>query len=654
MPGKERQELVEILNVGDRWYELGAKYMNYSTVDLDKFAKEQYKPGGNPAEMLLSHWGSKNHTVLQLFKKLKKMEHYQAMDVIKGLVPKEYHNLINYNVSSFGAGEQSRNSRPFQQVVLPPVKYTQAGAANGPNIDISMEKAMNLKKMPIAAGTSSENQGLAVEYWDATKGSGNLLQPGENPRVRRQSSNSSTATAGGASSIYDFIDGAAGSFVSTSEKNMLRQISFEEVKKCCNDFNKKLGSGGFGDVYYGKLDCTEVAVKKIKRELCAFVKNDPNYVEALSKWIATFTKELVAMHTYTHKNIVRLMCVSFSEDLSTEPCLVYEFMSNGSVFDHLYKRGRGGRPRMTWQERLNIAVGTARGLVYLHKNEVVHGDIKSGNILLDENMVPKIGDFGLARKGPETDLFSYVTVSRIVGTPSYLPEDFKRSAHLTYAVDTYAYGMLLFELVTGKPPNWESPKKEKLNSFIRDVTEISDWVDKSIEGHPLAFQLFGFAKECTHANFRKRTKIQFVFEALEKIQKGEREALVLQKMRDDQNEQLEHQKAVKMMRQMAIVGNKSTVPIGDCGIPDLPLEPPKILLETQDDDVEAEDVAMVEDSDIVAGRPDQQADQYQINQPAVLNNAVEAKKSEEASVDLIYDDTTEDFTRDRTEDFTQD
>ena len=106
-------------------------------------------------------------------------------------------------------------------------------------------------------------------------------------------------------------------------------------------------------------------------------------------------------------------------------------------------------------------------------------------------------------------------------------------------------------------------------------------MDKSIEGHPLAFQLFGFAKECTHANFRKRTKIQFVFEALEKIQKGEREALVLQKMRDDQNEQLEHQKAVKMMRQMAIVGNKSTVPIGDleaCGIPDLPLEPPKILL----------------------------------------------------------------------------
>merc|ERR1712066_539968 len=118
-------------------------------------------------------------------------------------------------------------------------------------------------------------------------------------------------------------------------------------------------------------------------------------------------------------------------------------------------------------------------------------------------------------------------------------------------------------------------KKEKLNSFIRDVTEISDWVDKSIEYSPLVTQLFGLAKECTHANFRNRTKIQFIFEALEKIQKGQKEAIVLQKMYDDQKEQLEHQKAVKMMRQLGVVegqaDNKSTVPIGDleaCGIPD--------------------------------------------------------------------------------------
>ena len=573
MPGKQRQELVEILNVGDRWYELGSKHMKYDMVILAKFAKEQYKPGGNPAEMLLSHWGSKNHTVLELFKKLREMEHYQAMDVIKALVPDKYHTLIDYN------GEQSRKTRPVHQDIHPPIKYTQAAKANGPNIDITMEKAENLKKIPI------ENQGLKVEFWDATKHSRN-----ESPRVRRQSSNSSGATHG---SIHSSI-GSAGSL-------MLATISYEELKKCCNDFKaeNKLGSGGFGEVYYGILQCQKIAVKKIKPDThLHLLKNDPNYnYKNWEKFIHQFSAELISMHTYPARNILRLMCVSFSEDLSTEPCLVYEFMSNGSVFDQLYKRGRGRRPRMTWEERLNIAVGTACGLVYLHKNNVVHGDIKSGNILLDENMVPKIGDFGLAKEGPNLDFFSYVSVSHLVGTPSYMPEDYRRSKHLTYAVDTYSFGMVLFELVTGKPPNWTSPDNEKLHSFIREnfsfnililrlltlayitgeVTEIDEWVDKSIEYHPhtIPIQLFGFAKECTHPNFKKRTDIQLVFEALEKIQKGnEPEAMIRQKMYDDQKDKLEQQKAIRMMNQMKVIegqaDNKSTVPIGNndvCGIP---------------------------------------------------------------------------------------
>ena len=572
MPGKERQELVEILSVGDRWQELGSKHLNYDMVDLAKFANEKYKPGGNPAEMLLSHWGSKNHTVLELFKKLREMEHYQAMEVIKGLVKDKYHTLIDYN------GEQSRKTCPVHQDIHPPIKYTQAAKANGPNIDITMEKAENLKKIPI------ENQGLKVEFWDATKHSRN-----ESPRVRRQSSNSSGATHG---SIHSSI-GSAGSL-------MLATISYEELKKCCNDFKaeNKLGSGGFGEVYYGILQCQKIAVKKIKPDThLHLLRNDPNYnIGNWKKFMNQFSTELKVMHTYPATNILRLLRVSFSEDLSTEPCLVYEFMSNGSVFDQLYKRGRGRRPRMTWEERLNIAVGTACGLVYLHKNNVVHGDIKSGNILLDENMVPKIGDFGLAKEGPNLDFFSYVSVSTMAGTPSYMPEDYMRSRHLTYAVDTYSFGMVLFELVTGKPPNWTSPDNEKLHSFIREnfsfnililrlltlayitgeVTEINEWVDKSIEYHPhtIPIQLFGFAKECTHPNFKKRTDIQLVFEALEKIQKGnEPEAMIRQKMYDDQKDKLEQQKAIKMMNQMKVIEG-STVPIGNndvCGIPDLPL-----------------------------------------------------------------------------------
>ena len=127
---------------------------------------------------------------------------------------------------------------------------------------------------------------------------------------------------------------------------------------------------------------------------------------------------------------------------------------------------------------------------------------------------------------------------------------------------------------------------KRLTNISGEITEINQWVDKSIEYHPHAFELFGFAKECTHEDFRQRTDIQFVFEALEKIQKGkESAAMLLQKMYDDQKDKLEQKKAVKMMHQMKVsvdqADNKSTVPIGNndaCGIPDLPLQPPSNLL----------------------------------------------------------------------------
>lgn len=97
------------------------------------------------------------------------------------------------------------------------------------------------------------------------------------------------------------------------------------------------------------------------------------------------------------------------------------------------------------------------------------GDIKSGNILLDKHMEPKIGDFGLARKGPCLNDKTHITLTRISGTPSYLPDDYLRTRNLTYAVDTYSFGMVLFELVTCKLPSWQNAKHMTLKTFIREV-----------------------------------------------------------------------------------------------------------------------------------------------------------------------------------------
>ncbi len=99
-------------------------------------------------------------------------------------------------------------------------------------------------------------------------------------------------------------------------------------------------------------------------------------------------------------------------------------------------------------QRSNIALGTARGLSYLHENTIIHGDIKSGNILLDQHFEPVIGDFGLARGGPAlADTKTYMTVSIIQGTRIYLPDDYVRNNQLTAEVDTFSYGIFLFELV---------------------------------------------------------------------------------------------------------------------------------------------------------------------------------------------------------------
>ena len=348
MPGKNRKQLVEILSVHDRWQELGQVHLNYNPVDMERFRQQQYKPGGNSADALLEHWGSKNHTVLELFKKLKDMEHYQAMEVIKDLVDAKYHDLINYNNSSFGPRGGPSPSKVRHQPLPPPVKYTQAGAANATNIDVPDEKTtLPLKKVNLSPqASSSENQQLNVEDWDAKKPT----------RVGRQSS-----------TILSHVDGA--SCLDPNQKDLIANMPFEELQQCCNGFDKKIGSGGFGEVYLGTLAGQEIAVKKIKKDVTVTLsKQDPNF----NKFILQFFTELKAMHTYTSPHILRLLKISFDDSFATEPCLVYEYMPNGSVFKQLYQRDKSKKP-LTCDERLNIAVGTAQGLYWLHKHEIVHG-----------------------------------------------------------------------------------------------------------------------------------------------------------------------------------------------------------------------------------------------------------------------------------------
>ena len=180
-------------------------------------------------------------------------------------------------------------------------------------------------------------------------------------------------------------------------------------------------------------------------------------IKAFQSYVNQALTELISLHNFPAENILQLLAYSYNAKAEGEDNeitddsdiiavdLVYLYMVNGSVADRL--RRKGGTEPLSWEQRSNIALGTARGLLHLHSHKIIHGDIKSGNILLDKHFEPKIGDFGLARGGDENDLLSYILASSVQGTKSYLPDDYCRSRQLTEQVDTFCYGMLLFELV---------------------------------------------------------------------------------------------------------------------------------------------------------------------------------------------------------------
>ena len=250
--------------------------------------------------------------------------------------------------------------------------------------------------------------------------------------------------------------------------------------------------------------------------------------DAYNKFIEQTFKELEVLHCYPAENILPLLGFSYDDVLRTDPCLIYLHMVNGSVLDRLQFE-RTGTPPLTWDQRANIALGTARGLTHLHANKIKHGDIKSGNVLLDKYFEPKIGDFGLARGGSDLD-DTHITLTMIVGTKHYLPEDFMRNGQLGPEVDTFSYGILLFELVSGKGPSIKvgnstvreimlNPNNEDLETSMvdRNYGEMEVLPDPMQSKWPVC--LYRLGKDCTKSRRKDRPPMSKVFSALDFLHK---------------------------------------------------------------------------------------------------------------------------------------
>ncbi|KAK1416507.1 hypothetical protein QVD17_32298 [Tagetes erecta] len=225
-----------------------------------------------------------------------------------------------------------------------------------------------------------------------------------------------------------------------------RVFSLAEIKLATNDFDEAfvIGKGGFGKVYKGKVYLggeIDVAIKRLNRD------SDQGAME--------FWAEIEMLSKFRHSHIVSLL--GYCEK---EMILIYEYMSNGSLEDHLHKKRANGSnsSALTWVQKLNICIGAARGLDYLHTGtgvqcRVIHRDVKSSNILLDENWAGKIADFGLSRNtpAPQSGSTTNVYTRQIISTFGYMDAEYFSTHRLTRKSDVYAFGVVLLEVLCGRP-----------------------------------------------------------------------------------------------------------------------------------------------------------------------------------------------------------
>ncbi|KAF7133201.1 hypothetical protein RHSIM_Rhsim09G0104300 [Rhododendron simsii] len=289
-------------------------------------------------------------------------------------------------------------------------------------------------------------------------------------------------------------------------------FSYAELEQATDDFDpsKELGDGGFGTVYHGKLlDGREVAVKRLYEHNFKRVKQFMNEVEILTR--------------LSHPNLVILYgCTSRH---SRELLLVYEYIPNGTVADHLHG-DRAKEGSLAWPIRMNIAIETARALAYLHLSDVIHRDVKTDNILLDNDFRVKVGDFGLSRIFPI--LATHVSTSP-QGTPGYVDPEYHRCFQLTEKSDVYSFGVVLVELISSLPAVDINRHRDDINLAYLAVNRIQnhaihELIDPSLgfESDPsierMTFSVAEVAFRCLQLDKDMRPTMEEILEALMEIQ----------------------------------------------------------------------------------------------------------------------------------------
>ncbi|XP_038067818.1 serine/threonine-protein kinase par-1-like isoform X2 [Patiria miniata] len=549
-----RNDICRMLDVSHAWINLAGR-LGFSNDEVQSFKQALYRMAGSPTDEMLTVWDYGCHTITELYRKLFEMKHARCMMLLKDFVDPSLHHLIKevQGVQPTDNDNDSASNVHQGHSQIPPVVYvpgaggqppytadgpksSQDSTATGghqphhrkPGQPQATQGSWNGGPDEHQAGSLAvKNQGRRSEGLTANMnkdssekviGLGSPFQgwEGGSSSANNKSGNRGELISGGSDGI--------GSSQVMGEKERLENyqdqsalsltihIPYDDIVKATNNFNGtyRLGEGAFGTVYHAVINLTNYAVKRMKQnEHMGFETNKIARADQM--------KELRALVTYRNPYIVALCAFCFD---GPSPCLVYEFMENGSLEDNLLCKAQRGP--LDWRTRHRIAEGAALGINFLHKAQekpLIHGDIKSANILLGKHMEPKIADFGLARFGPEDGkTYCYLKTKNAHGTLPYLPEEFKRSFKLSTKVDVFSFGVVLMEILAGERV---SDSRREPNKLLTDIVEEAMELEKQQKGvierirdrrcpdwpWDIAWYLLDLALKCTRSKFTQRPEI---------------------------------------------------------------------------------------------------------------------------------------------------